>query len=75
MELRAEREILPAEWRALLGLPEGATYATGAEVFLGAFTDQTSVPWPYDFPRKQDFPDTVVRELHPQPSDDSAFQP
>ena len=29
MELRAEREILPAEWRALLGLPEGATYADG----------------------------------------------
>ena len=75
MELRAEREILPAEWRALLGLPDGATYATGAEVFLGAFADQTSVPWPYDFPRKQDFPDTVVRELHPKPSDDSAFQP
>jgi hypothetical protein len=44
-------------------------------VFIGAFAGQTSVPWPYDFPRKQDFADTAIRELHPQPSDDSAFQP
>ena len=51
-----ERELLPAEWCARLGLPDGATYADGAEVFLGAFAGQTSVPWPYDFPRKAGFP-------------------
>ena len=29
-----------------------------------------------DFPRKTEIPDAKeVRELHPQPSDDSAFQP
>ena len=33
------------------------------------------LPWPYDFPRKAEIPDPTVRELHPQPSDDSAFQP
>jgi hypothetical protein len=33
------------------------------------------LPWPYDFPRKTEIPDPTVRELHPQPSDDSAFQP
>ena len=27
------------------------------------------------FPRKAAIPDPAVRELHPQPSDDSAFQP
>ena len=42
----------------------------------GAFAGQTSVPWPYDFPRKsRRFRTQTVRELHPQPSDDSAFQP
>ena len=46
-----------------------------ADVFLGAFAGQTAVPWPYDFPRKAEIPDPAVRELHPQPSDDSAFQP
>ena len=33
------------------------------------------LPWPYDFPGKAEIPDPTVRELHPQPSDDSAFQP
>jgi len=75
MELRGIPGRLPVEWCSQLGLPDGATYAAGAEVFLGAFAGQTSLPWPYDFPRKQDAPDPAVRELHPQPSDDSAFQP
>ena len=66
---------LPAEWCAELGLPDRATYAAAADIFLEAFAGQTSVPWPYDFPRKTAIPDPTVRELHPQPSDDSAFQP
>src|SRR5438874_875774 len=48
---------------------------SGADVTLKAFAGQTSPPWPYDFPRKAEIPDPAVRELHPQPSDDSAFQP
>jgi hypothetical protein len=74
--LRDAPQALPAEWCAELGLPEQATYAAGAEIFLKALAGQTSVSWPYDFPRKTEVPDAkAVRELHPQPSDDSAFQP
>jgi hypothetical protein len=76
MALRASVEPLPVNWRAALGLPEQATYASAADIFLGAFSGQTAVPWPFDFPRKAHIPDlATVRELHPQPSDDSAFQP
>ena len=75
MALRASSQPLPAEWCAELGLPDRATYASAADIFLGAFAGQTAVPWPYDFPRKAKIPDSAVRELHPQPSDDSAFQP
>ena len=69
------QQALPAEWCAELGLPDHATYAAAAEIFLKAFAGQTLLPWPYDFPRKTEIPDPAVRELHPQPSDDSAFQP
>ena len=75
MEVRGVQQPLPAEWSVQLELPDNATYAAGAEIFLTALADQTSLPWPYDFPRKTDVPDPAVRELHPQPSDDSAFQP
>jgi hypothetical protein len=76
MELRASSEPLAAQWGAALGLPESTTCAFAADIFLQAFAGQTSVPWPYDFPRMAEIPDpAAVRELHPQPSDDSAFQP
>ena len=72
-----ERSPAPAWWwgPAELELPDQATYASAADIFLRAFAGQTSVPWPFDFPRKTAIPDPAVRELHPQPSDDSAFQP
>src|SRR4029453_9734832 len=75
MELPAPSQPLPTERRAELELPERATYASAADIFLRAFAGQTSVPWPYDFPRKTSIPDPAVRELHPQPSDASAFHP
>ena len=76
IELRQATQSLPAEWCARLGLPDQASYAAGAEIFLRAFAGQTSLPWPHDFPRRAETPDAKsVRELHPQPSDDSAFQP
>ena len=43
---------MPAEWCSSLELPDGASFATGAEVFLQSLADQTSLPWPDDFPRK-----------------------
>ena len=75
MELRNTPQSLPVEWCVELGLPDNATYAAGAAVLLGVFAGQTSLPWADDFPRKAEIPDPTVRELHPQPSDDSAFQP
>ena len=75
MELRNAPQPLPAEWSAELGLPEQATYAAGAEIFLKALAGQTSLVWPHDFPRKSEIRYSMVRELQPQPSDDSAFPP
>ena len=76
MALHASAEPLPAGWRTELGLPEAATYASAADLFLNALAGQTTVPWPFDFPRIANVSDpAALRELHPQPSDDSAFQP
>ena len=58
----------------LLGLHAEATYADAAKMLLGSLADQTEVPWPYDFSRKVVSTDSDVRDLQPQPSDDSAFQ-
>jgi hypothetical protein len=41
---------MPDSWCACLELPDRATYADGAEVFLRCLADQTSLPWPGDFP-------------------------
>ena len=41
---------LPAECSAGLGLPDGATYADGATVFLKSLAGQTYLPWPGNFP-------------------------
>jgi hypothetical protein len=57
-----------------LGLSAGATYADAAKMLLHALAGQTEVPWPYDFSRKVISTDSDVRDLQPQPSDDSAFQ-
>jgi hypothetical protein len=75
MELRNIAEPLPVEWCAELGLPDGATCTAGADVFLKAMAGETLVPWPYDFPCKAGMAEPEVRDLHPQPTDDSAFPP
>jgi len=43
---------MPTEWSQILGLPSASSYATGAQIFLNALADQTSLTWPDDFPRK-----------------------
>jgi hypothetical protein len=43
---------MPAAWCASLELPTGATYASGAAIFLECLADQKSLPWPGEFPRK-----------------------
>jgi hypothetical protein len=65
----------PAAWCSRLGLPDGATYAAGAEILRDTLAGQTLVPWPYDFSSKVNSTDSDVRDLQPQPSDDSAFSP
>ena len=44
------RQPMPPDWCARLELPEGSTLADGAEVLLKCLADQTSLPWPGDFP-------------------------
>ena len=72
IELSKTWQPLPDEWGARLGLPRNSTFADGAEVFLRAMARETLVPWPYDFPCKAAMAEPKVRDLHPQPSDDSA---
>ena len=35
-----------------LELPIGSSYATGAAALLATLADQTSLPWPEEFPRR-----------------------
>jgi hypothetical protein len=58
-ELRDVLQPMPETWSASLELPNGATYADGAKVFLECLADQTSLPWPGDFPG---------RVAHPNPA-------
>jgi hypothetical protein len=51
-ELREERQPMPADWCARLELPVGSSLADGAAVLLNSLADQTSLPWPDDFPGK-----------------------
>jgi hypothetical protein len=75
VEMRDVDLKLPAPGSARLGLPDGATYADGARVLFRSLAGQTIQPWPYDFSSKVKSTDSDVRDLHVQPSDDSAFQP
>ena len=55
--------------------PRGVVLGADRAVLLASLAGQTLVSWPYDFSRKVASTDSDVRDLHPQPSDDSAFQP
>jgi hypothetical protein len=50
---------MPAEWCASLELPDDATYAAGAAIFLNALAGQTSLPWPGEFPSKAGHTETA----------------
>jgi hypothetical protein len=51
-EVPGVQQPMPAAWCASLELPERATYADGAGIFLKCLAGQTSLPWPGDFPGK-----------------------
>ena len=75
VEVREISAALPTRCSARLGLPDGATYAEGAGLLFHSMVGQINQPWPYDFSSKVKSTDSDVRDLHAQPSDDSAFQP
>jgi hypothetical protein len=52
-EARNIRQPMPDAWCSGLGLPNGATVASGADVLLTLLGDQTSLPWTGDFPYKE----------------------
>ncbi len=74
LDVRQFATVLPPSSCRRLGLPDASAYSDAANVLLGALAGQTSMPWPYDFSRKVISTDSDVRDLQPQPSDDSAFQ-
>jgi hypothetical protein len=52
LEVVSVRQPMPVGWCKSLQLPAGAAYVDGAQVFLKLLSGQTSLPWPYDFPRR-----------------------
>lgn len=56
-ELLGVQSTLPDEIRTKLELPDGASYADGAQIFFKSLAGQTSLPWPDDFPRRPRYSD------------------
>jgi hypothetical protein len=52
MEVVAQHEGMGALMCYRLQLPVGSTYVAGAAVLMATLADQTSLPWPDEFPRK-----------------------
>jgi hypothetical protein len=52
IEVIAQHEEMTALMCYRFELPVGSTYAAGAAVLMAALADQTSLPWPDEFPRK-----------------------
>ena len=48
---------MPVEWCVRLELPDSASYADGAGIFLKSLADQKFLPWPSDFPGRARHPD------------------
>jgi hypothetical protein len=64
IEVIAQQEEMPALMCYRFQLPVGSTYAAGAAVLMATLANQTSLPWPDEFPRK--LGRNVAKE--PQPS-------
>jgi hypothetical protein len=52
IDVVAQHEEMGARLCYRLQLPVGSTYAAGAAVLMATLADQTSLPWPDEFPRK-----------------------
>ena len=51
-EVAGRREELAPQECHHLELPSSSTYAAGATLLMATLADQTSLPWPDEFPRK-----------------------
>jgi hypothetical protein len=51
-EMRELQELMAPLWCQRLELPLSSTYAAGAAVLMATLADQTTLPWPDEFPRK-----------------------
>jgi hypothetical protein len=51
-EVAAQQEEMPPLSCDRLELPLASTYAAGAAALMATLADQTSLPWPDEFPRK-----------------------
>jgi hypothetical protein len=51
-EVRELQEVMMPLWGHCLELPLLSTCAAGAAVLMATLADQTSLPWPDEFPRK-----------------------
>ncbi len=52
LALRESTEPMPPDWSLPLGLPSETTLGAAARMMLAALADQTSQPWPDEFPRR-----------------------
>jgi hypothetical protein len=66
-ELRELHKVMASLWCHRLELPVNSTYAAGAEVLLATLADQTSLPWPDEFPRKIEQGDEKKRHKRSSP--------
>ena len=57
MDALDEAAVMPAKLCSSFELPPGSSYGGGAEVLMKALAEQTSLPWPDEFPRKLKQPD------------------
>jgi len=60
-----EPETMSTQGCAQLGLPPSSTYVEGAGVLMNALSDQTSLSWPDEFPRKLHGSDHVDEKATP----------
>jgi hypothetical protein len=59
MSIMEEQEVMPPLYCAYLELRFSSSYANGATVLMNAISDQTSLAWPDEFPRKIERNDPV----------------
>jgi len=68
--VHTEQEEMSAQWCARLELSPSSTYAAGAAVLMNALSDQTTLSWPDEFPRKIGRADEIAEKQTAEHLDD-----